>query len=447
MSLAKVMIVAGSDSGGGAGIQADLKAVAALGGHGMTAITALTAQNTTGVSGVHPVPLEFVEQQFRAVADDIGFDAVKTGMLHSAELTVLVARLLEGCKAPVVVDPVMVAKGGSRLLAADAVKALKEHLLPKASLVTPNLDEAEELLGHPVRDPGAMGQAAKQLVALGAKAALVKGGHLDATPCDVLYDGTGLHLFSASRLDTPHTHGTGCTLASACATLLGQGMELPKAVERARILVRRAIMAGLAIGQGRGPVHAMADLAPRLELGQALKRMEDVIAGLESSPGLGRLIPEIRGQLAWALPGAVSYEDVVAVAGRLTNHGGRLIAGGPAMAGASRHVAKIVLAASAFDPEKRAAFALLYDEALLEKARKLGWSVGEFSRADEPREVKELEGSTLEWGTQKTIAEMGMVPDMIFDKGEVGKEPVIRLLAKDPEDVAAKLLTLARDGE
>ena len=397
MSLARILILAGSDSGGGAGIQADLKAVAALGGHAMTAITALTAQNTTGVRGVHPVPLEFVEQQFNAVAEDMGFDAVKTGMLHSADLVALVARLLKNCDVPLVVDPVMVAKGGDRLLASDAVTALKDLLLPKATLITPNLDEAEELLGYPVRDQKSMGQAARQLVGLGAKAALVKGGHLEADPCDVLFDGKELHLFTDSRLDTPHTHGTGCTLASACATLLGQGLNVHKAVERARILVRRAIMAGLALGKGHGPVHAMADLAPRLELGKALKRMEAVLASLESTPGLGRMIPEIRGQLAWALPGAMSYEDVVAVTGRITNHGDRLKACGPAAAGGQPPRGQDRAGHQRIRPgkknkQKRAAFAMLYDEAILAAAKRLGWSVGEFSRADEPRGSKGARG-------------------------------------------------------
>lgn len=203
MTPVRVLIIAGSDSGGGAGIQADLKAVATLGGHGMTAVTALTAQNTLGVQGVHPVPLEFVERQFRSVVDDIGLDAVKTGMLHSAELVELVARLIEPLEVPVVVDPVMVAKGGDRLLAAEAVEALRELLLPRASLLTPNLDEAGELLGRPVSNLEEMRRAARELAELGPKAVLLKGGHLEDDPCDVLYDGQRLHEFRAPRIDTP----------------------------------------------------------------------------------------------------------------------------------------------------------------------------------------------------------------------------------------------------
>lgn len=443
MPVPRVLVIAGSDSGGGAGIQADLKAVAALGGHAMTVVTALTAQNTLGVLGVHPVPLDFVERQFAAVAEDIGADAVKTGMLHSAELVELVARLVGRLDAPLVVDPVMVAKGGDRLLASEAVAAVRERLLPRARLVTPNLDEAAELLGRPVRAPAAMAEAARELVGLGAAAALVKGGHLDGEPGDVLYDGRRIHEFHAPRIDTPHTHGTGCTLASAIAALLAQGWELVDAVRRARLLVRRGIAAGLPLGHGHGPVNAMADLAPRLALGECIRRVQAAVSRLEAVEGLAAMLPEVRGQLAFAAPGAASPEEVVAVAGRLTDLGERMRAAGPVLPGASRHAARIVLTVMATDPGRRAAMACRFSDELVERARSLGWSVGEFSRADEPAEIREREGSTLEWGTARVIREMGLVPDVIFDRGGMGKEPVLRLLAVDPEELVARLLALA----
>jgi len=446
MTPARVLIIAGSDSGGGAGIQADLKAAAALGAHAMTVITALTAQNTREVRGVHPVPLDFVEQQFAAVAEDIGLDAVKTGMLHSAELVELVAGLLALVKVPVVVDPVMMAKGGGRLLDPEAVEAVKTQLLPRASLVTPNLDEAEALLGRPVRDQAAMEAAAVELVSLGADAALVKGGHLGGQPEDLLFDGKQSYFFSAPRIDTPHTHGTGCTLASAIASLLAQGWDLVPAVERARLLVRRAIAGGLVLGHGHGPVNALADLGPRLELGPCLAEMDAAIARMEGVPGLGDMIPEVRGQLGYALPGAASAAEVLAVAGRITNIGPRLKAAGPVRPGASSHVAKIVLAAMAADPSMRAAMACRFDEALVERAKDLGWTVGEFSRADEPPEVKQREGSSLEWGTTNVIERLGLVPEVIFDRGESGKEPVLRLLARNPGAIVDRLLLLAGQG-
>ena len=443
MAIPKVLIIAGSDSGGGAGIQADLKAVAALGAHGMTAITALTAQNTTGVQGVHPVPLDFVRAQFESVASDIGFDAVKTGMLHSAELVDLVAELLKGNEAPLVVDPVMVAKGGDRLLAAEAVEAVRAKLLPLASLITPNLDEAGELLGRPITNPGQMEQAAKELVQLGAAAALVKGGHLADDPCDILFDGENYFEFAAPRINTPHTHGTGCTLASACAALLAAGWELAPAVERARLLVRRAIIGGLPLGRGHGPVHAMADLEPRLRLGPCMQEMQEALKRLEDTPGLSHMIPEIRGQMGYALPGANGFDEVLAVPGRITHIGDRLRAVSAPWPGASQHVAKIVLTAIKADPAKRAAMALNFSDELVEKARSLSWKVGEFSRADEPEHIKQKEGSSLEWGTASVIEKMGLVPDAIFDRGEGGKEPVLRILGGNPAELVNMVLALA----
>jgi hydroxymethylpyrimidine/phosphomethylpyrimidine kinase len=446
MTLPRVLIIAGSDSGGGAGIQADLKAVAALGCHGMTAVTALTAQNTLGVQAVHPAPLEFVEAQFRSVAEDIGLDAIKTGMLHSAELVELVAGLLAQAGVPAVVDPVMVAKGGDRLLAPGAVAAVRERLLPRAELVTPNLDEAGELLGRPVRDTREMAEAARELVGLGAAAALVKGGHLEEDPCDVLWDGRELREFAAPRLGTPHTHGTGCTLASAVAALLARGWELAPAVERGRLLVRRAIAGGLALGGGHGPVHALADLAPRLELGDCLAEMDSALEALERQPGLGGMIPEVRGQLGYALPGAAEAGEVLAVVGRITNHGQRLKACGPVRPGASRHVASIVLAALRADPARRAAMALRYSGEMVERARRLGWSVAEFDRAQEPSAVKQAEGSSLDWGVSAAIARLGRVPDAVFDRGEKGKEPVLRVLAESPGRIVDMVLALAGKG-
>ncbi|MBI4800505.1 MAG: bifunctional hydroxymethylpyrimidine kinase/phosphomethylpyrimidine kinase, partial [Desulfarculus sp.] len=219
MAVARVMVLAGSDSGGGAGLQADLLTVAALGGHACTVVTALTAQDTQAVRGVWPVPVEFVAAQFQAVRDDIGLDAVKTGMLPSAAHVELAAVLLAPLKVPLVVDPVLRASAGQSLMEPAALEALRTRLLPLASLVTPNLAEAEALTGLAVRDPEAMARAARALVEMGAKAALVKGGHLEGQPVDLLFDGWQEWRFSAPRLACPHDHGTGCTMASAVATL------------------------------------------------------------------------------------------------------------------------------------------------------------------------------------------------------------------------------------
>jgi len=254
----RVLVVAGSDSGGGAGIQADIKAITALGGFAMTAITALTAQNTLGVHAVHPVPGEFLRAQMTCVLDDIGADVIKTGMLGDAATIETVCAVLESHAAgvPVVVDPVMVAKGGARLLADEALSALKRRLLPFATLLTPNLPEAEVLAGMRIPDAAAMRHAAAALLTLGVPGVLLKGGHLPGDEMiDMLATEAGIEEFPSTRIDTRHTHGTGCTMASAIAAGLAQGLALREAVIRARAYVRAAILGAPGFGGGHGPLN------------------------------------------------------------------------------------------------------------------------------------------------------------------------------------------------
>ena len=261
---ARILIVAGSDSGGGAGIQADIKTVTALGGYAATAVTALTAQDTTGVHAVVPIDPAFVQRQMRVVIDDIGVDGVKTGMLHDAAVIEAVAEVLGDLdEVPVVVDPVMVAKGGAPLLEPEAVGALRSQLLPLASVLTPNTPEAEALTGMPIGDRPAMERAGRRLVAMGCGAVYLKGGHLPGARIeDLLVAGRTIEVLATDRIETAHTHGTGCTLASAIATGLGQGVPLPAACARAHAFVQAAIAAAPGIGGGHGPTWHGHTVAP-----------------------------------------------------------------------------------------------------------------------------------------------------------------------------------------
>jgi hydroxymethylpyrimidine/phosphomethylpyrimidine kinase len=259
----RVLVVAGSDSGGGAGIQADIKTIMALGGYATTAITALTAQNTLGVHGVFPVPVEFVRLQMHCVLQDIGADVVKTGMLGEASLVEAVAAELATRRLPLVVDPVMVAKGGHALLPNDAIGALRQTLIPLATIITPNVPEAEILLGGTIRTASEQLAAASSLLALGPSAVLVKGGHLPGPGlCDVLATASGVHCFEGTRLETRSTHGTGCTLASALAISLAQGLDLVAAIQRARAYVLAAIASAPGLGSGHGPLNHAAGTDP-----------------------------------------------------------------------------------------------------------------------------------------------------------------------------------------
>lgn len=261
----QVLVVAGSNSSGGAGIQADIKTVTALGGYAAAAITAVTAQSTKGVLAIHAIPATLVAKQMEAVLTDIGADCIKTGMLHSAATIEAVADAIAQFApgVPVVVDPLMIAKGGERLLKLSAVDALKRSLLVDATVLTPNIPEAEALTGMTIRDIEDMKHAAEMVHTLGPKAVLLTGGHMRGdTICDVLHDEDGAEVYESQRVNTPHTHGTGCTLASAIATGIAQGLAVRPAIARARAYVRDAILSAPGLGQGFGPINHAHTVRP-----------------------------------------------------------------------------------------------------------------------------------------------------------------------------------------
>ncbi|NTU48985.1 MAG: bifunctional hydroxymethylpyrimidine kinase/phosphomethylpyrimidine kinase [Syntrophobacteraceae bacterium] len=263
----RALTIAGSDSGGGAGIQADLKTFAALGVYGMSAITALTSQNTLGVRGVVEIDPAFVSSQVHAVVEDIGVDAVKTGMLANAAI---IRRVAEDARdlglTNLIVDPVMVAKSGDPLLREDAVKTMIEELFPLALVVTPNLHETSALVGWHVKDVAGMREAARRIKEMGPRFVVVKGGHLPGNPMDLLYDGKGFREYTNERHQSPHTHGTGCTFASAIAAEVAKGRDVGEAVAGAKAYITGAIRHGLAIGKGHGPVHHFHELYKRAGL-------------------------------------------------------------------------------------------------------------------------------------------------------------------------------------
>lgn len=260
----RVLVIAGSDSGGGAGIQADIKTITALGGYAATAITAVTVQNTLGVTGVHPIPLDVIAAQARAVLDDIGADAIKTGMLGDAAVVETVAQCLDHAGGvPAVVDPVMVAKGGAPLLAEAAIGAVKSLMIPRAALLTPNAPEAAALTGLVVETTDDLRRAGEALLAMGAQAVLMKGGHVAGDRVvDVLMTAAGETTFEGERIDTRHTHGTGCTLASACAAGLARGLRLEDAVAQAWNYVHVAMLRAPGLGAGHGPLDHGWTLRP-----------------------------------------------------------------------------------------------------------------------------------------------------------------------------------------
>ncbi len=441
------LTIAGSDSGGGAGIQADLKTFSANGVYGMSAVTSVTAQNTLGVQGVHNLSPEVVAAQIDSVLTDIGAQAIKTGMLANADILAAVADALRGyTEIPLVVDPVMIAKSGDALLEPEAVSTLIERLIPLATVITPNLDEARALTGIEASDVDGMRTVARRLFEMGPRNVVVKGGHLEGPAVDVLFDGGNFESLVSERIDTRSTHGTGCTFAAAIAAGLAKGIPVAEAVRDAKTYLTGALRHAVAIGGGHGPVQHFHELyrdAERLavldQLSAAARRLENAHAG--------DLVPEVQCNLGMGLSRASSAVDVAAFPGRLIRLRRDVRSVAPPEFGASSHVARIILTAMRKDPEKRSVMNIRYDDSILGACRGLGLSVAAFDRHEEPLESKTREGSTLEWGTARVIEEQGFVPDIVYDLGDEGKEPMIRVIASDPErvtDIALAVLERSR---
>jgi hydroxymethylpyrimidine kinase/phosphomethylpyrimidine kinase len=437
-----VLIIAGSDPGAGAGLQQDLKVTTLLGAYGLTVVTALTVQNSQGVQAVHPVAKEVVAAQLDAVTSDFPIDAIKVGMLATPGIVRLVADRLKGLGAsPVVLDPVLAAGGGFPLLDAAGISVLKEELFPLTYLLTPNAPEAARLTGIDIQTPEDLAAAARQLQALGPRWVLAKGGHLPGDPVDVLTDGKNTYHLPGTRLAAPHNHGSGCLLASACAANLARGLSLPETVNQARTLTAQALKYGLPLGRGNGPVNPYAPFARDLARWQVIEALQTAAARLKQED-LSPLIPEVMTNLACATPYPEGPKDIAAFPGRiLKSPQGLLIPAAPAF-GASRHIAAIILTAMTTHPELRCAMNVKFFEGVEDLAPLLHLKVAAFDRSAEPPEVKAREGSTLAWGVASILKPGASPPDLIYDRGEKGKEPMIRILGTNPMSVAEKALAL-----
>ncbi len=439
---ARILTIAGSDSSGGAGIQADLKVIALLGGYGTSVITALTAQNTLKIQGIFPIPVPFIREQLQSVFSDIGLDAVKTGMLAQAEIISLVAQTIKKFKVTkLVLDPVMVSESGSPLLEPGAVRTLRDELFPRAGLITPNLSEASVLTGVSVRTVATMKKAARVLKEKIRGSVLITGGHLSGAAVDLLYDGESFKEFSRPRIQTRNTHGTGCTFSAALTTFWGQGLSLVEAVEKAKDVITKAIAGAEPLGRGNGPTNPYAWLQNELERIPVLDSLERAFRQLQEAK-VGPLIPEVQSNLGYALPLAGTVEEVAAFPGGIVGFEETIARLAFPAFGASRPIAQVILTAMAAFPACRSAMTLRFSEDLMKCAAKAGLSRGGFDRKKEPLRENKKEGSSLSWGVKHVLAKKTLVPDIIFDRGAMRKEPLIRVLGTTPEEVAQKIIIL-----
>jgi len=441
---ARALTVAGSDSGGGAGIQADLKTFAALGVHGMCAITAITAQNTVGVYSVQDVNVEVIRSQIRVVVEDIGVDAVKTGMLHTSQIIDVVAEELSRLSKPIVVDPVMVAKSGAELLRQDAVKALIEKMLPISTVLTPNALEASKLAGFAVKTLEDAKKAAKVIAEMGPKAVVVKGGHIGAeSSVDTLYYDGEFRTLESPRIDTKNTHGTGCVFASAIAAELAKGSDILNAILVAKQFVLNAIKNGISIGKGHGPVNPSAYVYEAAMKFEALECLKKAVRMLESNPAVANLIPETQSNIVMAIPYAESRYEVVAIPGRIVRQPWGVKASGCPEFGASQHVANVLLAVMEYDPNVRAAMNIRLGKDVLNATKDLALSVSRYDMRLVPEDVKKSEEMSVRWGISQAVKFCGEVPNIVYHEGDWGKEPMVVVFGKDAVEVATLVIKLA----
>jgi predicted fused transcriptional regulator/phosphomethylpyrimidine kinase len=340
-----------------------------------------------------------------------------------------------------VLDPVLAAGGGFPLLEAAGIEALTEKLFPLTYLLTPNVPEAARLSGLEIKTPEELAAAARRLQALGPRWVLAKGGHLPGDPVDVLTDGENTYYLPGVRLEAPHNHGSGCLLASACAAGLARGLSLPETVNRARTLTAQALKYGLPLGHGTGPVNPYAPFARDLARAEVLESLQTAAARL-AQEDISPLIPEVMTNLAYATPYPEGPQDVAAFPGRLLKGPQGVLIPAPPAFGASRHIAALILTAMTTHPELRCAMNVKFFEGVEDLARLLHLKVASFERGAEPPEIKAKEGGTLAWGVASVLTPGAPPPDLIYDRGDWGKEPMIRILGPNPMSVAEKALAL-----
>jgi hydroxymethylpyrimidine kinase/phosphomethylpyrimidine kinase len=441
----RIVTIAGSDTGGGAGIQADLKTIATLGAHGMSVITALTAQNSLGIQSVYPIPLPFIEAQMDAVLSDMRADAVKTGMLWDGTVVRLVAEKIKLYRVDkLVVDPLIAATDGTPLLDGAGRDALRQKLFPLACLVTPNLPEAAALAGIEVRTTEEMREAAKRIHEYGAEAVLVKGGHLEGDPLDILLDESGFTEFRTQRTGVPDVHGTGCVLSAAIATELAKGASLQEAVQQGREVTIASIKASFTMGKGKKFAQPQAYGILEGERNHVIEALGQAIAQLKGEAHIEGFIPEVSSNLGYALPFAQTKGDVAAFPGRIVRLQDTIATINPPAFGASQHIASIILTVMEYDPSLRSAMNIKYSSPILQACKEEGLRTYGFDRGEEPEEITDEEGRSLAWGVQKVLARAGEVPDVIYDEGGWGKEAMIRILGRDPAEVAQKVIAIKR---
>ena len=431
--------IAGSDSGAGAGIQADLKTFSALGVYGCTAITAITAQNTREVTSIFGLPDDIIRKQIRSIMSDIPPDAIKIGMVHRKEIIQSIYDSLMHTKIPIVLDPIFAAGSGSKLLLDNAFESFVSELVPIATLITPNLMEAEKLAGVKITSEGDAIEAARKIKKLGVENVIIKGGHSNTNSViDILlHRNKRVYKLANTRIAVKESHGSGCNFSASITALLARGFQIVDACKIANQYVHKSLGNALKLGKGLVVTNPISDLYVDACRYHVLKELQQATIEIEAMNGIAELLPETQSNIAYALPDAVDTSQIAGVKGRIVRIGKIARPVSNIEFGASRHVASAVLAYMTINRSMRCAMNIRYDKKLLKIAKRL-FEISEYQRITEPMSLKKKEGETILWGI-KTALLSNPAAEIIYHKGEVGKEPMIMIFGTEPKDVLNKI--------
>jgi hydroxymethylpyrimidine kinase / phosphomethylpyrimidine kinase / thiamine-phosphate diphosphorylase len=432
--------IAGSDSGAGAGIQADLKTFSALGIYGCTAITTITAQNTQGVSAIFEVEPDMIRKQITSVMIDIPPDAIKIGMVYSNQIIETLCKLIRDSSCPVILDPIIVAGSGAKLLLNNAIESFISELIPLSTLITPNLMEAGKLTNTKIDSEIDAIEAAHTIRKFGAKNVIIKGGHFGRkkSVIDFLLDSSGRSVrFSNPWIDVKESHGSGCNFSAAAAAFIAKGFNLIQSCRLANQYVHNAIKNVLKIGHGlvvTNPISSIYHDANRYNI---LRELQLVVNKIEVLNNFSKLIPETQSNIVFALPDAKTALDVAGVKGRIVRIDDIARAVSNVEFGASRHVSSAVLSYMKVDPTIRSGMNIKFDEKIFSVCRSL-FQISEYDRTSEPVNVKKKEGKTIYWGIKSALIK-NRSAQIIYHKGDVGKEPMIMIFGRNPSEVFERI--------
>ena len=433
--------IAGSDSSGGAGIQADMKTMSALGIYSCTVITVITAQSTSNVDHILPLGAQVIKKQIKSVLSDIPISAIKIGMVYNNEIITAVSDVLDSCKIPIILDPIVSAGTGAQLLQKEFLKDFKNKLIPICDVITPNIHEAETLSGIKIKNEEDIRKTALKIQELGAKNVIVKGGHFrnaNETIIDIMLDEhRKFTIFKNPRMKIVETHGSGCNFSAAVTSFMAMKYPVVNACLLANKYVHKSIIKTVKIGKGipvNNPISSMYEESCRYQVIEELGKAVETLVNMKN---FAYLIPETQSNLVYAIPNAKGIEDVAGVSGRIVKAGNKSVPTSGIKFGASKHVASSILEYMKTNQMVRSALNIRNDKSILYKCNRL-FKTSQYERNLEPKTIKEKEGKSISWGVRMALSK-NPDADVVYHLGDVGKEPMIIIFGQSPQEVIDKV--------